>query len=136
MSETEIVIQRMFLPKDTNRLDVIYGGTMLELMERVASNTGRYFTQLPNSVTVRMHRILFKRAVQLTDAVRIVSRVVYVRNTSLMVHLIVYTLNVGRINLSHEGLITCYFCPSPFPSLLSSLSSLVRLYMRRNESRK
>jgi len=106
-AETEIRVRQQFLPRHVNIMGTIFGGEILQVMDRVAIYTARHFTRNRNMVTLAMNRILFRQPIFTTDLVEITARVVYVRRYTLEVEL---QVNVQKPNgetlHSHSGYFT------------------------------
>ena len=105
--ETEIVVTRQFMPRNLNQAGTIFGGDILNWMDRVATYTARHFTRNPHVVTIAMNRIFFRQPIFPTDLVRMVSRVVYVRRYTMEVEINVYIeRDDGQEVASHSGYFT------------------------------
>ena len=104
MDETEVVQIIQPMPMHLNILNTVFGGDLLQLMERTATYTARLFCGDRNTLTVRMHDVSFRMPVQVTDLVKIRGRVSFVRNTNLQVLIEVWVIKPdGQEVLSHDG---------------------------------
>lgn len=104
ISQTEVLVKKMFFPKHVNLNNTIFGGEVLLWMDKVATHTARHFTKNHYMLTISMNRVTFKKPIFVTDVVEMRSRVVYVRNHVLEVEI---DVTVQRINgervPSHSG---------------------------------
>ncbi len=106
-AETEITVMRQFMPRNLNQAGTIFGGDVLQWMDRVATYTARHFTRNRHMVTIAMNRIFFKQPIYPTDLVELTARVVYVRHFTLEVAIDVKLQRATGEELpSHSGYFT------------------------------
>eukprot|EP00741_Cyanophora_paradoxa_P003306 tig00000692_g3213.t1 len=104
MAETEICAQKQFLPRNLNVYNKIFGGDILEWMERVASYCARHFTRNLNMYTIAMHRVTFKKPLDATDLAEAKARVVFVSHDTVEVEITVDRITLtGERGYSHSG---------------------------------
>ncbi len=107
--ESEILVRRVFMPKNINQIGTIFGGDILHWMDKVAIYTARHFTRNRNMVTIAMNRIFFKKPIFPTDTVEMLARVVYVRTYTLEVEIVVRVERNGAgPEESHSGYFTVF----------------------------
>jgi len=86
-SASEIHTRKVFLPRNLNSNDTIFGGDILLWMDRVASFTARSFTGNQHMTTISMNGVEFKRPVLSSQVVELVAKVCYVRTYILVVEM-------------------------------------------------
>ena len=77
------------LPNTTNHYDTLFGGTALQMMDEVAFICATRFSR-KRMVTVTSDQIHFKQAIPAGTLIELVSKVVYVGNTSIKVQVDIY----------------------------------------------
>ena len=106
-AETEITVVRQFMPRNLNQVGTIFGGDVLQWMDRVATYTARHFTRNRNMVTIAMNRLFFHQPIFPTDLVEMKARVTYVRRFTLEVEIDVQLQRADGAELrSHSGYFT------------------------------
>lgn len=108
-AETELVIRKNFLPRNTNILGNVFGGDTIEMMEELALATARQFTGNFRMVTIAMEDVLFIKPLHLDDIVEMRGRVIYVANTTLVVEIAVKAVsfqNEKKSHVTNNGLFT------------------------------
>ncbi len=106
--QTDLTIRKLFLPKHTNALGVVFGGDTIQLMEELAVACARQFTGNFNCVTIAMEDVLFLQPLHLNQLVEMASRVIFVGQTTLVVQVIVraYTLATDAWQETNRGTFT------------------------------
>jgi acyl-CoA hydrolase len=105
---TEIVVRKQYLPRERNMLGNIFGGEILQMMDRTATYAARFFTKNEHMITVAMDRVMFKCPVTTRDLVEMRARVVYVRTYVLIVEVAVWVHRFQEKQpvQSHTGFLT------------------------------
>ena len=101
--------QKLFLPRHTNSLGIIFGGEIIELMEELAIACARHFTGNFHVVTIAMEDILFIHPLYLKQLVELESTVTFVGVTTLVVNVTVkaYSLsNPDECMIANKGTFT------------------------------
>ncbi|ETW07874.1 hypothetical protein, variant [Aphanomyces invadans] len=88
---TLVEVQNLFLPKHLNMNNTIFGGEILQWMDKVAVFCARKFTKNVHMATISMNRIVFQLPITTNDVVSMKARVVMAR----------YELGLSCIKLSH-----------------------------------
>ncbi|MBF0225161.1 MAG: acyl-CoA thioesterase [Desulfobacterales bacterium] len=99
--QTELKIQKVFLPKNVNSLGIVFGGETIELMEELALATARQFSGNFQMVTIAMEDVYFLKPLYLNNLVEMISMVTFVGNTTLTVDIIVKTCDSFDLSNSH-----------------------------------
>lgn len=86
---TKVEANRLFFPGFLNLNNTIFGGEIIRWMESHAVHCGRMFAANRQVVTIGMHSVTFCNPVFLHDWVSLEAHVVYVRNTTMEVDVIV-----------------------------------------------
>ena len=102
---TEITLHRVFFPSHVNMNNTVFGGEIMNWMEKVAATCGRRFARSHNVQTIAMHNLKFEHPIFTTDWVMAKARVVYVRRTTLEVEVEVFVERDGKTFLSH---VSCF----------------------------
>jgi acyl-CoA hydrolase len=79
---------RIFFNSCTNNNNTIFGGELMSWMEQHAVHCGRMFTGNRNVYTIGMHSVAFPEPVFSTDWVTLEATVIYVRNTTMEVDVV------------------------------------------------
>jgi acyl-CoA hydrolase len=106
---TDLVIRKNFLPRNTNILGNVFGGDTIEMMEELAVATARQFTGNFRMVTIAMEDVLFLKPLHLDDIVEMRGRVIFVANTTLVVEIAVKAVsfqNEKKSHVTNNGLFT------------------------------
>ncbi|CAK4659464.1 hypothetical protein AeMF1_009132 [Aphanomyces euteiches] len=93
--DTLVQVQNLFLPKHLNMNNTIFGGEILQWMDKVAVFCARKFTKNVRMATISMNRIVFKLPITTNDVVSMKSRVVMVRRHTLEVEVEVFIEKMG-----------------------------------------
>jgi acyl-CoA thioesterase YciA len=94
MSEPQLAIQVVMMPRDTNPHGTIFGGVILSYIDQAAAIGARREIikaggAPPKLVTVAINRVEFKKPVLVGDVVRFLTRLVRIGRTSITVHVTV-----------------------------------------------
>ena len=89
MQESTIRLCKNFLPRNLNGIGTIFGGDLLEWMEKAAVLCASNFTRNPNVVTIAMDRVFFKTPISVDHVLELSARVVYCRKHTLQVETLV-----------------------------------------------
>lgn len=102
--DTMIETRNTFLLKHANFHRKVFGGVLLDWMDRAALYCARNFTKNPNMVTVGMNRVHFRLPISLNNILTIRARVCRVRKFTLEVEIAVYRASpMEPWQLSHTG---------------------------------
>ncbi|CCW67342.1 unnamed protein product [Phytomonas sp. Hart1] len=85
ISTTYCHANRIFFLGHLNNNNTVFGGELMGWMERHAVHCGRMFTGNRNIFTISMHSLSFDEPVYATDWVSLSANVIYVRNTTMEV---------------------------------------------------
>lgn len=85
MSETDLAIRVILLPKDTNMHGTIFGGAILSHIDLAAAVEVRKHTIHPH-VTVALDEVVFKRPVYVGDIVSFYTCLMKMGTSSIQVH--------------------------------------------------
>jgi acyl-CoA hydrolase len=96
IASTRIESNRLFFPSHLNMNKTIFGGELMRWMEANAVHCGRVLTGNRNVVSLAMHSVEFKSPVFLTDWLTLTAEVVYVRNTTCEVDVVVVAERKGK----------------------------------------
>ncbi|MBF0289094.1 MAG: acyl-CoA thioesterase [SAR324 cluster bacterium] len=107
-SDTELTFRKIFMPKNTNPLGVVFGGDIIQLMEDLAIANARTFTGNLNMVTIAMEDVTFLRPIKSKDLVSMISRVTFVAQTTMVVEVITEILHPfsDERYVTHKGTFT------------------------------
>jgi len=90
MEESTIRVCKNFLPRNLNGIGTIFGGDLLEWMEKAAVMCASKFTRNSNVVTIAMDQVFFKTAISVAHVLELAARVVYSRSHTLQVEVVVH----------------------------------------------
>lgn len=90
MQESTIRLCKNFLPRNLNGIGTIFGGDLLEWMEKAAVMCASNFTRNPNVVTIAMDRVFFKTPISVDHVLELSARVIYTRKHTLQVETLVH----------------------------------------------
>ena len=111
------------LPGETNNHGTLFGGTLLQWMDKVAAIAAMRFCQR-QCVTASLESLDFRRPIHAGSLVEIVAQVIYTGRTSMIVQLEVYTERLdGQRYLCTHGYFSLVAVddagrPAPIPPLL------------------
>ncbi|KDO27831.1 hypothetical protein SPRG_07104 [Saprolegnia parasitica CBS 223.65] len=107
--DTLVEVQNWFMPKHLNNNNTIFGGDLLQWMDKVAAFCAKKFCKSVNMATVSVNRISFKSPVTTEDIVSMRAHVVSVRRHTLEVEVEVFVerMGSGEKKKSHSGYFTC-----------------------------
>ncbi|TMW61320.1 hypothetical protein Poli38472_012511 [Pythium oligandrum] len=103
IKDTVIETRHPFLLKHANLQRNVFGGVLLDWMDRAALYCARSFTKNECMVTVGMNRVHFKLPIHLSDIISIRARVCRVKKYSLEIEIAVYRLQNMKELISHTG---------------------------------
>jgi len=104
MPSTEVVLHRIFFPGHVNFNNTVFGGEIMNWMERVAVTCGRRFALSENVHSIAMHNLSFQQPIYTTDWCSAKARIVYVRRTTMEVEVEVFVERAGLAPfLSHTA---------------------------------
>eukprot|EP01064_Diplonema_japonicum_P000991 TRINITY_DN10653_c0_g1_i1.p1 TRINITY_DN10653_c0_g1~~TRINITY_DN10653_c0_g1_i1.p1 ORF type:complete len:355 (+),score=94.26 TRINITY_DN10653_c0_g1_i1:43-1107(+) len=117
MSDTKIVMRRLFLPRNVNMNNTIFGGDVLEWMETGAIHCAMNFVGHRDIVTIAMNRVEFKHPITISNWVELHAEVVYASKYTVHVEISIEIENFGETGhervTSHVGHFVCMpLCPS------------------------
>jgi acyl-CoA hydrolase len=122
-SESSTTVERIMMPMDANVAGNVFGGTILRLIDEVASIVAFKHAR-SNVVTASIDRMDFFSAVYIGDLLRLIASLNYVHKTSMEIGVRVEAENPVTGNVRHTG--TCFLTyvaldkngrPSPVPVL-------------------
>jgi acyl-CoA hydrolase len=90
MEESTIRVCKNFLPRNLDGIGTIFGGDLLEWMEKAAVMCASKFTRNSNVVTIAMDQVFFKTAISVAHVLELAARVVYSRSHTLQVEVVVH----------------------------------------------
>lgn len=96
---TKVEANRIFFSSCLNNNNTVFGGELMSWMEQHAVHCGRMFTGNRNVYTLGMHSVAFPEPVFSTDWVTLQAYVIYVRNTTMEVDVVL------RAERKNSGLI-------------------------------
>ncbi|RNF03833.1 ATP-binding protein Cassette (ABC) superfamily [Trypanosoma rangeli] len=85
IDDTKTYCNHFYRPTDVNLNNTVFGGNILYWMEENARHCGRLFVGSPHVCTIGMHDMVFGNPLYTTDCPTVVTKVVYVRNTTMEV---------------------------------------------------
>jgi acyl-CoA thioesterase YciA len=102
MSEENLAIQVVMMPRDTNPHGTIFGGVLLSYLDQAGAigavrEVVRAGGPPPAVVTVAINKVEFKEAVLVGDVVRFLTRLVRLGRTSITVHVSVEALRGPQV---------------------------------------
>lgn len=89
MSDSTVIMEQLVMPNDTNMLNNLFGGRLLEWID-VAGALSATKHARSKVVTVCIDRVEFKHPVNMGDMVKVKANVVYTGRTSMKVKVVVY----------------------------------------------
>lgn len=101
--DTVIETRHPFLVKHANNHYNVFGGVILDWMDRAALHCARTFTKNEYMVTIAMNRVHFKLPIRLSDIISIRARICRVKKHSLEVEIAVYRIENRVEQVSHAG---------------------------------
>lgn len=120
------------LPGETNNYGSLFGGTLLQWMDKTAAIAAMRFCQRP-CVTASLESLDFRRPIHAGALVEIIARVIYAGRTSMIVQVEVYTEELtGARDLCTHGYFSMVAVdatgrPAPIPPLLVEDAEAERL---------
>lgn len=111
------------LPGETNNYGSLFGGTLLQWMDKIAAIAAMRFCQQP-CVTASLESLDFRRPIHAGALVEIIARVIFTGRTSMIVQTEVYTEELdGTRDLCTHGYFSLVAVdpngrPAPIPPLL------------------
>ncbi|RNF11811.1 ATP-binding protein Cassette (ABC) superfamily [Trypanosoma conorhini] len=103
IGETKTYCNHFYTPTDVNLNNTIFGGNILYWMEENARHCGRLFVGSPHVHTVGMHDMVFGNPLYATDLTTVVTKVVYVRNTTMEVDVEMTAERGGQLAASNHA---------------------------------
>ncbi|KAK7200096.1 Thioesterase superfamily [Novymonas esmeraldas] len=85
---TKVEANRIFFTSCMNNNNTVFGGELMAWMEQHAVHCGRMFTGNRHVFTIGMHSVAFPEPVFATDWVSLEATVIYVRNTTMEVDVV------------------------------------------------
>jgi acyl-CoA hydrolase len=123
-------------PNLLNPLGTLHGGNALWMIDQAVNVCARRFAGLPNTITAAVEGIDFKRPIHLMDNVQVECRVIYARETSMILEAEVSRIdNYGTVReLSHRGYWVLVALdedarPTPVPGLKLDDEAVRRRYL-------
>ncbi len=122
-SESSTTMVRIMMPMDTNVAGNVFGGTILRLIDEVASIVAFKHAR-SNVVTASIDRMDFHSSVYIGDLLRLIASINYVHRTSMEIGVRVEAENPLTGEVRHTG--TCFLTyvaldkngkPKPVPPL-------------------
>ena len=104
-SESSTTVERIMMPMDANVAGNVFGGTILRLIDEVASIVAFKHAR-SNVVTASIDRMDFFSAVYIGDLLRLIASLNYVHKTSMEIGVRVEAENPVTGNVRHTG--TCF----------------------------
>ncbi len=92
VKDSEVEISRLVLPEDTNVVNALYGGRLVEWMDNIASITA-YKHARKNIVTGSIDSLFFISPIKLGDIVTIRSFVTYTTKSTMEIEIDVFSEN-------------------------------------------
>ncbi len=86
---TRLEIRKIFLPRNMNRLGIVFGGDTIQLMEELALANARQFTGNFRMVTIAMEDVYFLKPLRLNHLVEMSSMAIFVGDTTMVVEVTV-----------------------------------------------
>src|SRR5262245_28947059 len=102
MSDSDLAIQVVMMPKDVSPHGTIFGGVLLSYIDQAGAIGARHEVVRaggppPSVVTVAINRVEFKQPVLVGDVVRFLTRLVRLGRTSVTVHVSVEAERGGKV---------------------------------------
>nr|CAJ2477054.1 unnamed protein product [Leishmania braziliensis] len=88
INSTKVEANRIFFTSCMNNNNTVFGGELMAWMEQHAVHCGRMFTGNRHVFTIGMHSVAFPEPVFATDWVTLEATVIYVRNTTMEVDVV------------------------------------------------
>jgi len=141
-SESATTMVRIMMPMDANIVGNVFGGTIMRLIDEVASIVAFKHARC-NVVTASIDRMDFHSPVYVGDLLRLNASINYVHRTSMEVGVRVEAENPLTGAVRHTG--TCYLTlvaldnngkPTPVPSLVPQSEEEKRRWSEAKERRK
>ncbi|TPP50728.1 Thioesterase family protein [Leishmania donovani] len=88
INSTKVEANRIFFTSCMNNNNTVFGGELMAWMEQHAVHCGRTFTANRHVFTIGMHSVAFPEPVFATDWVTLEATVIYVRNTTMEVDVV------------------------------------------------
>ncbi|CBZ23859.1 conserved hypothetical protein [Leishmania mexicana MHOM/GT/2001/U1103] len=88
INSTKVDANRIFFTSYMNNNNTVFGGELMAWMEQHAVHCGRMFTGNRHVFTIGMHSVAFPEPVFSTDWVTLEATVIYVRNTTMEVDVV------------------------------------------------
>jgi acyl-CoA hydrolase len=85
----EIHVTDIVLPHQTNNFNTMFGGEVMEMMDKAAAIAGLRFCRQP-LVTASSERIDFRTPIHAGEIIEAIARVIYVGRTSMVVRVHIY----------------------------------------------
>jgi len=142
VSESAIVLYRLMMPNDANPAGNVFGGTILKLMDEVASIVAFRHCR-KNVVTASIDRMNFFAPVYVGNLIALKASVNYVGNTSMEIGVRIEAEDLRTGQVVHTG--SCYLTyvaldengkPTPIPKIIPETEEEKRRYNQALARRK
>ncbi len=142
VSESAIVLYRLMMPNDANPSGNVFGGTILKLMDEVASIVAFRHCR-KNVVTASIDRMSFFAPVYVGNLIALKASVNYVGNTSMEIGVRIEAEDLRTGQVVHTG--SCYLTyvaldengrPTPIPKIIPETDEEKRRYNQALARRK
>ncbi|KPI90680.1 hypothetical protein ABL78_0116 [Leptomonas seymouri] len=100
---TRVEANRIFFTSCMNNNNTVFGGELMSWMEQHAVHCGRMFTGNRNVYTLGMHSVAFPEPVFSTDWVTLEATVIYVRNTTMEVDVVLRAERQGGAVMTNRA---------------------------------